>query len=83
MRPDAATFGALMFPTVLLARHCAWPRTAARNASRSRFCRCQPRTSVSRSCPVPLSSQGTTRMSRSLPGIIAAVGPLARLAWSV
>ena len=37
MRPDVAPLGALVLPTVLLARHCARTRTPIRNIGFSRF----------------------------------------------
>jgi hypothetical protein len=75
MRPDVAPFGALMFPTVLLARHCARPRTPIRNAFRAGFCRfsLEPRAAF-----LPRSgvlSRHDTKCSGQIPGIIAAVGP--------
>jgi len=75
MRPDVAPLGTLMFPhrlagSALRLDADSYPQRL------SRWILPFPVwTSVSRSCPVPVSSQGTTRMSRSLPGITAAVGP--------
>jgi hypothetical protein len=77
MRPDVAAFGALMFPTVLLARHCAWTRTPIRNIGFSRFPVSDPSAAF---LPVPVSSQGTTRMSWSVPGLSPPSGLSLRLA---
>ena len=75
MRPDVAAFGALMFPTVLLVRHCVRRGLLSAMLIALVSADFQSQTQVPRSCPVPVSSQGTTRMSRSRPRIIAAVGP--------